>query len=96
MIEELNEELKSERKSKKELEQRVQVELIRVKKDVAEVEKNVESQKARYDEALEVGISKEKLEPDPKRAMEERNKEEREMQMVEVMERRNNGNGREE
>ena len=40
----------------------------------------------RYDE---IGISKEKLEADPKRPIEERRKEEREMekQMVEVMER---------
>ena len=88
-IEELSEELKTERKGKNELEKQVQAELTGVKKDVGEVGKNVESQKARYDEVLKIGISKEKLEADPKRAMEERRKEEREMQMqmVEVMER---------
>ena len=48
----------------------------------------MKSQEARYDEELKIVISKEKLEADPKRAMEERRKErEMQMQMVEVMER---------
>ena len=60
-----------------------------VKKDVGEVGKNVEEQKAKYDEVLKIGLSKEQLEADPKKVMEEKRKEEREiqMQMAEAMER---------
>ena len=88
-IEELNDEIKKERKSKKELEEQVTTELVGVKKDVGEVGKNVENQKARYDEVIKIGLSKEKIEADQGKVMEEKRREEREMQMqmVEVMER---------
>jgi chromosome segregation ATPase len=71
-IVELNEELVKERKSKKELEQQVQAELIGLKKDVGELGTNVETQKARYDEVLKTGMSKEKLQADPGRVIEEK------------------------
>ncbi len=50
----------------------MQIDLTGVKKDVGEVGKNVEEQKAKYDEVLKIGLSKEQLEADPKKMMEKK------------------------